>query len=459
MSRIARYMPEGLMARFVLLLAAALVAANLVALGLLSFERLRLGRDAMEAREVERVVSLVPAIEAVAPRTRERIARKASTRFSRVSIDLAPVVQDAPATSRSKALTKTLAEALPGRGVRAAVMVRRSEREGGPRIARQSVAVSVRLPAEAGQGQQWLNLVSRGPSPRGPGIDDEVFLVVLGLSLVSVLAVGWLFLRHLTRPLEDLTAATRAAGRGDRGVRVAEDGARELRELAAAFNDMQARIERFDAERMRTLAAVGHDLRTPITSLRIRAEMLDEDMAAPIIRTLDDMAVMAEGLVTYARGTGEVEPPRRIELSKLLADLIETRSGTLERSEPVTVTARPVALKRALGNLLDNAVRYGGTARLSLARAGGAAVISIEDDGPGIAPDRIEAMFQPFQRGETSRNSETGGAGLGLSIARTIINAHGGDIELANRPEGGLVARVTLPLGSIPRESFPPATG
>ena len=307
--------------------------------------------------------------------------------------------------------------------------------------------MSIRLDVPGGP-PQWLNLVARRMKAGGPGLDDDLFLLLLGLSLVAVLGVSWLFLRRLTRPLTGLARATRAAGHGDRGVRLPETGPRELRDTAAAFNDMQDRISRFDAERMRTIAALGHDLRTPITSLRIRAELLDEDEAGPMIRTLDEMTVMADGLISYAKGAGDGEAVSPVDLAALLARLVEDRGAIWAgpgAPGPLTLRGRPVALGRAFGNLVDNALRYGGAARITLDRQGDSARVCIEDDGPGIPPDRLDAMFEPFVRGEDSRSLDTGGAGLGLSIARNIILAHGGRITLANGERGGLCATVLLP--------------
>ena len=187
--------------------------------------------------------------------------------------------------------------------------------------------------------------------------------------LFSVLGVALLYLNRLTRPLKDLAAAARASGQGDRTARVTETGPRELREATAAFNDMQSQIARFDAERMATLAAVGHDLRTPITSLRIRAEMLDEQEAAPMIRTLDEMTVMADGLVAYARGAGDGEEAREIDLRTLLVELCEEWGADCDIRSPIWVTGRPVALRRAIGNVVNNALRYGGAARCGCLRS------------------------------------------------------------------------------------------
>ena len=448
-----RFLPDGVAARFVLLLAAALVVANLVALALLSFERGRLDRAIRIDREVERIVSLVPAIEDADPRARNRVARDASTRFSRVSVDPQPQVDAGLADARSTALTRTLAEALGGRMVRAAISTRpargdpaRKEPRWGEQGIRETVAVSIALSVPAGAGPQWMNVASRGGRARPRAPDEGISLIVLGLSLVSVLGVGYAYVRRLTRPLDDLARAARAAGRGDRSARVTEDGPREMREAAAAFNDMQGRIGRFDAERMRTLAAVGHDLRTPITSLRIRAEMLDEPDGAPMIRTLDEMTVMADGLVAYARGAGDAEAVARVDLRPMIARLCEERGATLEPGPDVAINGRPVALGRAFGNLVDNAVRYGGAARVGLSRDDAGAVVTVEDDGPGIPASRIAAVFEPFVRGEDSRSAQTGGAGLGLSIARSIIGAHGGAVTLENRASGGLRATVRLPV-------------
>ncbi len=429
--------PDGLVARVALLLAAALIAANLVALALLSVERDRFDRAARIEREVERITSLVPAIEAAAPPARRAIARRSSTRVTRLSVGPRPLVTESPGDPRSAALTANLADALTGRDVRAAIGT-------GPRGG-ETVAASIALAVPAGARAQWLDVVSRGDRLPPPGREDGLSLTVLGLSLAAVLGAALLALRRLTRPLAALAHAARAAGRGDRDARVPEDGPREMRAAAAAFNEMQARIGRFDAERMRTLAAVGHDLRTPLTSLRIRAEMLDAADAAPMIRTLDEMTVMADGLVAFARGVAEAEPAQDVDLADLLERLCRDRGALLAVDAPAIVRGRPVALGRAIGNLVDNALRYGGAARVRLSSHAGETIVTVEDDGPGIPHDRLAAVFEPFVRGEDSRSTDTGGAGLGLSIARGVVAAHGGDVALENRAEGGLRATVRLP--------------
>jgi len=436
---LARLVPDGLAARFALLLVCALVAANLVALAVLSLERDRMGREARADREIERIVGLVPALEAVDPALRRAIAREASTRLARIRVAPVPLVSATAPDRLSRALAGRIGEALEPRIVHVDI----ARRERGGRRGRIALSIALATPGET----RWLNVAARGgrEGPRGDG--GRAFLLVLALSLAAVLGIGLWFVRRLTKPLGTLADAARAAGRGDRSARVPEEGAREMREAAGAFNAMQGQIAGFEAERLRTLAAVGHDLRTPITSLRIRAEMLDEDLREPMVRTLDEMTVMADELVAFAKGVGEAEARGPVDLAALLARLCGERGAALADTDPATtVRGRPVALTRALGNLIDNAIRYGGTARVALASKGGEAVVTVEDDGPGIPDARLAEMFEPFVRGEASRNAETGGAGLGLSIARQIIRAHGGGIALANRPEGGLRATVTLPL-------------
>lgn len=441
MSALRRLMPDGVAGRLSLVLIASLLAANLLALAVLSFERQRLDRVALVTREGERIVSLVPALEATPPDVRPDLARAASTRSSRVTVNPEPIVETQSDTRRLMTLARDLTEALEGREVRVAILVPPDEEGHG---SDRSVAISLRL-AVAGDGPaQWLNVRSLGTPP--PGINDGALLLILGLSLAMVLGVGLLFVRRLTRPLTALATAANAAGRGDRTARVTTTGPREMRDAAAAFNDMQARIARFDAERMRTLAAIGHDLRTPITGLRIRAEMLEPSEGVPMIRTLDEMKVMADGLVAYARGSDDSETSRDLDLAAMLKRICADRGASFDDGKAVFVHGRPVDLGRAIGNLLDNAIRYASGAHTMLTVKDAEAIVTIEDDGPGIAEDRLATIFDPFVRGDDSRNSDTGGVGLGLTIARDIVTAHGGSIMLENRAQAGLRAIVRLPV-------------
>ena len=320
-----------------------------------------------------------------------------------------------------------------------------SEHKGSFRVNR-VIAITIPLSARGGQAE-WLNVVTSGASPRRDHIDGKPLLTVLALSLLCVLGGAIIFARRLTKPLGQLSDAAKAAGRGDRTARVPEAGAREMREAARAFNAMQAEISQFDAERMRMLAAVGHDLRTPMTGLRIRAEMVDDaEQREAMVRILDEMAVMADGLVSYAKEGQDAEDMKPLDLGALIRQLCADRGAKCSATPEIQVLGRRVGLGRAIGNLIDNALRYGEDAVVNVARSGADASVTIQDTGPGIPPDRLDAMFQPFTRGDDSRSLETGGAGLGLSIARTIVVAHGGRITLENREGGGLRATLTLPL-------------
>lgn len=164
-----------------------------------------------------------------------------------------------------------------------------------------------------------------------------------------------------------------------------------------------------------------------------------------MIRTLDEMAVMADGLMAQARSEADPEMPEPVALTPFLREFAEARGAKTAALVPASAAIRPVALDRAVGNLIDNALRYAGVARVSLTREDGAVVIAVEDDGPGIAPERLHDVQEPFVRGEASRQAGSGGAGLGLSIARAVARTHGGGLRLANRPEGGLRAEIRLP--------------
>jgi signal transduction histidine kinase len=204
------------------------------------------------------------------------------------------------------------------------------------------------------------------------------------------------------------------------------------------------------------LTAIGHDLRTPITRLKLRAEyMEDDEQRLKMLADLDEMESMVASTLAFGRDITTTEPVNRIDLASLLQTLLDEASdGAPEKSdalsytgpEHLTINARPLSLKRALMNLIGNALKYGDAARLSLVQTSPANIqIDIEDDGPGISPQDAALVFEPFRRLETSRNRETGGSGLGLSIAQNIIRAHGGEISLQNLPNQGLRARVTLP--------------
>ncbi len=302
----------------------------------------------------------------------------------------------------------------------------------------------------------WLTLTSTLPAPapwRSPSF-ATAFIVMIVLGAVMIV---WA-VRRLLVPVRTLAQAAERLGRDVvNAPPLPEVGPSEIVTAASAFNTMAARIRRFVEDRTFLLTAIGHDLRTPITRLKLRAEyMEDDEQRMKMLADLDEMEAMVAATLAFGRDITTAEPVTRINLASLLRTILdETADGAPEQAEDLefsgpehlTIQARPLALKRALTNLVGNALKYGDAARVSLQQRSKEVVqIDIDDHGPGIAAEDMEAVFEPFRRLETSRNRETGGSGLGLSIARNIIRAHGGDIMLQNLTEGGLRASVTLPV-------------
>ena len=285
--------------------------------------------------------------------------------------------------------------------------------------------------------------------PRGAPLPRNLFLNLALLVLILVVAL-YAAARNITRPLSDLARAADSVGRDARPAQLEERGARELRDAARAFNTMQDRLHRYLDSRTRVLAAMSHDLKTPLTRLRLQVETLDNPpLQARIERELDEMHAMVREALSLFRGVDDGEPATAIDLDALLAQL---RTQFADMAAEVTVTGsapqpffgKPQALKRCLTNLIANAVKFGSRADLTL-EDGAELVIRVRDRGPGIPREELERVFEPFYRLESSRNRDSGGTGLGLSIARDIAQAHGGSLTLANHPAGGLEATLRLP--------------
>lgn len=278
--------------------------------------------------------------------------------------------------------------------------------------------------------------------------------IVAGSFLFSALAVGAVVVvsvRHQTRALRDLADAAERLGRGEDVPPLTDRGPAEIAAATRAFDTMRDRLRRHMSERLRLLAAVSHDLRTPLTTLRLKAEFVeDEAVRDDLVVTLDELTAITEATLAFTRAEASHEETRTIDLAELIGEVVADfrlagENATLDAGPAVRVDGRPVALKRAVRNVVENAVRYGGSAHVTILDAPERATIVVEDDGPGLPADRIDEAFQPFVRLEPSRNRETGGIGLGLSIARGIVQGHGGTITLADRPTGGLRVEIALP--------------
>lgn len=272
-------------------------------------------------------------------------------------------------------------------------------------------------------------------------------LILYGIILLPVLWIG----RRISRPLRDLTRAAERFDPRERGEPIPEQGPLDVSGLIAAFNALRLRIGAMLDEKDRMLGAIGHDLRTPLAALRVRIESVeDEQDRLRMADTIAEMNKTLEDILSLARMGRPSETETDVDLSALVDAVVADfhdlgQDVTFEEGGRLRLKLRPTLMRRAVRNLIENAVKYGQSADVRIdARADRVAIV-VADDGPGIAPDQLETVFDPFTRLETSRNRETGGIGLGLALARSIVREAGGDIVLANRPEGGLAATITLP--------------
>jgi len=336
-------------------------------------------------------------------------------------------------------------------------VIRTGNRRDGKAIGRLSVIVdgqtsnkfpeaSTGLSVQLDDGR-WLNAKVAGLESPPVSWENWAPLFVTGL-LLAIVVISVVHLE--TRPLKALARAADQLGRGEKLAPLHETGPKETRAALRAFNQMGDKISRFVGDRTQMLAAMSHDLRTPLTSMRLRIEDVeDEDLREKLVASIDEMKHMSEAVLAFARADAADEPTALTDLGQLAGCVV---SEYKEMDQPVTlgvvgdtqVHVRPMAMKRALRNLIENAVRYGYSAKVSLVTHDGQAIFEISDEGSGIAETDMERVFEPFIRLETSRNRETGGAGLGLAITRSIVRSHGGELTLENQTNGGLLARIRL---------------
>lgn len=443
MSSWLRPWPASIAGRTFLVLLLGLFAAQVVGLTIHGLDRIELQRAALAREALARSIAVWRAVILAPPA--QRAAALAAVELPEgvaATLDAEPLVREERLPG---GLARPMAEGM-GRMMGGPPRLRPREVRLGP-APDGAMAVSLRLP----EGP-WLNLVHR-QSPLRPW-SSPAFLAALAVMTAAVAGLSFWAVRRLTAPIRELAEAAERLGRDVAAPPLPERGPREVARAAAAFNTMQARLRRFVEDRTAMLAAIGHDLRTPITRLRLRAEFVeDEALRARILADLDEMEAMVAAALAFARDEAAAETAVPLDLAALVRTVADEANDVAGREAVVvgplphlTMRARPLALKRALANLVGNAVAYAGGCRIGVEPPqGGVVRIAIEDDGPGIPEAELERVFQPFHRVERSRSRETGGAGLGLPIARSILRAHGGDVTLANRPGGGLTATVTLP--------------
>jgi len=275
-----------------------------------------------------------------------------------------------------------------------------------------------------------------------------VWLIFVSVSIATVCTIAT---RHLVRPIKQLAAAVRRFGVNPQAPALAEAGPHEFRDVIAAFNTMQAQIQKFVAYRTMMLAAISHDLRTPLTRVRLRGELIDDEtQQAKLFRDVDEMQTMIDGALAFFRGDADEEATTTFDLAGVLQTIANDYADqgiAVRYAGPVHAVycGRPFALKRAFTNLIENAVKYATPPEIELCPRDTSVTVAVRDRGPGIPADALARVFTPFFRVDRSRNRATGGVGLGLPAAQAIIRGHGGDIALHNQGTGGLEALVTLP--------------
>lgn len=449
-----RLWPRTLAVQLVLVVAGAVAVSNIgVALYYYKNSEAQ-ARDYINERMVDRAAAVASAVSQVAPESRLVVMRTlSSTPFWRFREIQGPFDRRGM-TSEELALAKRLSDALPDHHLgRNKVIVRlhepltsidpslrpvRSREPGVPNdVIRTIVPIS---------DHSAVNGVLMRPTPDWP----VEIMVAAAIAVVVASAAAALMARRIVRPLSELTSAAAAVAAGSGRPHVAEQGPNDVRNAAAAFNVMAEKVTRTMESQRHLLSAVGHDLRTPITAMRINLEFVeDAELREGLMHNLDELQALTEQVLAAARGAGG-EIRRNVDLSALVESLCTDLDEIGEPvhwsgHSPAPISCRPNEIRRAVRNLVENAVAYGHRADVCISDRDDGYDVVVEDQGPGIPEDDRQRVFEPFVRLESSRNEATGGTGLGLTLVKAIAEGHGGAIELENRPEGGLRARMRLP--------------
>lgn len=315
----------------------------------------------------------------------------------------------------------------------------------GPRRNRVSQKLTVSIQLESGV---WFNAIT--PHAQVEALTPKILFATGALLSITLLSVAF-FMRRISRPLSEITHAADEFGRGHNPSILAENGPDDIRRTAQAFNRMQRRLSRMLETQRTMLRAVGHDLRTPLTSLRIRSESIPEELNRDkFIATIDEMTAMTEEILDWTKNASAIEEPVSVDLRALLSTIVDDFSDqgediTLVGFDSIAVNMRRMAIKRALTNVIGNALKYAKDTQVSITQSATSIDIHVDDTGPGIPEEKMADALKPFVRLEPSRNKQTGGAGLGLSIAETILQAAGGKLIMKNREPKGLRVTLSLP--------------
>lgn len=468
-----RFLPKSLIGQIALVMAVALLVAQTINFTLLLVERQRATQAQIEGPLITRFVAFAQRYEGAPPAERAEMVGDGARR-GRYVIGGQSILPAAAGDDRLVARLRESAQSagLTIRDARAGLSdesppPRREEiaprgpedRRGGPRRDRsrgeradrfQTLILSLQL-----ADGQWVNGRLWVAKP-DPWVGVRLAASTLLLYLVLLIAMIWISAR-IVRPLRDLAAAAdRLQGAGE-APNVTPRGPADIERAILAFNAMSKRVSAMLVEKDRMLGAIGHDLRTPLASLRIRAESVEPaEERASMIATIEEMAAMLDDTLALARSGRGVEEPRAIDVAALADTVVEEFRALghpveMESGDRLIARLQPNLIRRAVRNLVENAVKYGDGAHVAVRAADKDRIaIEVSDDGPGIPEDELANAQEAFYRIEPSRSRETGGSGLGLTLARAAAQAHGGGLELANRPEGGLLVRILLPRGGAP---------
>lgn len=454
-----RLLPQSLFSRMVLILLGGLILVQSISVIFHLRERDRLLFRSNSMESAQRIADTLRLLNLLAPADRHKFMATLNSPTLRISLDASPSIlsRQNPDRANQAASFGMMLRDLTGENPPIAVTVSemawpaRQHEANAPRLARnihpqQKTAFTVETRLQDGTMVTLDALPSGQAFPLPPRLLLNLLILLAAVIFLSLLAV-----RLATRPLNALASAAEKLGNDINSPPLVETGPAEVRRAAHAFNTMQSRLASYIQERTRILAAMSHDLKTPVTRLRLRAEMLeDDDLRAKFAKDLEEMESMVAATLDFMRGVDNPEPVQPVDIMALLESL---QADAAEMGQEVRLDSiaaqpypcKPAALKRCLGNLIDNAVKYGKCATLRVGDSDKQLQIRILDQGPGIPESLLERVFEPFYRLENSRSRDTGGTGLGLSIARNIAQLHGGGLVLRNRASGGLEAILTLP--------------
>ncbi len=461
-----RVLPKSLFGQTLLILLAGLIVSHAVGSWIFTADREQAVRAVGGFAAAQRIANLTRLVQDAPREWRQRIVTASSEQMFRVSLSAAPTVgAGTDNTPIADAIRSFLVEQLAlgaGRQPVVSVSLAASDRfdhphimmgpgpkMGGGYMTMQAGfrGLSVAVPLTDGG---WLNFVTALPDT-GPAPSRQLLISMAMMALI-ILGVSIWAVRRVTAPLSSLAEAAERLGGDLNAPPVPESGSIETQRASRAFNTMQARLRALVDNRTRMLAAISHDLRTPLTLLRLRAETVENPQERErMLATIAEMDAMIGATLQFARDESLAETPRPTDVTALVQSIADDMAEaglavTMAPSAPLVHACRPAALKRAVRNLLDNAIKYGKTAHADVRATPAAVEIVIDDQGPGIPERDLTRVFEPFYRVEGSRSRDTGGVGLGLAIALSIVQADGGTLTLANRSEGGLRATLKLPM-------------